>query len=553
MLTSYYTIRYLASTLHSTLPGSTLSEAFSQEKDQVVLVFDGEQRHPLVVSCRADSPTCYLHPSFARARRNTVSVLRHVTGAEVASVSVVPGDRILLIRCADGSTIVLLLFGPKANVFHVNTVGRIEEAFRTPREYRDKPFAPDGHEPVYDFPLLEARLKQGPSGPLVTVLKSMFPQLGATAVREILFRANLEVSAMTAAVSDRDFTAIARAVRSTLQDLDTPRPRLYTATDGLPVLFSLIPLQHASEYREDPVPNVHDAIRLFVTRREQTRGLNEVKTRYLTQIRREQEKARTSLVASANETKIAARAETEELFGTLLLAQPPTRGRKSITLESEHGPVTIPLKPSLSTVQNAQEYFDRARRARLALERAELRLPSLRTRSDAADALADLVETAHTRSELDAMVKAHADQFDAFGLGPKSIARSEIPFRIFTVDGGFEVWAGKSSANNDLLTLKYAKPNDLWFHARGSSGSHVVLRTGTGKGEPGKRACEQAAAIAAYYSRMKTAGTVPVAMTLRKYVRKPKGSPPGTVTIERERVLFVAPALPGPVASSGQT
>jgi predicted ribosome quality control (RQC) complex YloA/Tae2 family protein len=106
------------------------------------------------------------------------------------------------------------------------------------------------------------------------------------------------------------------------------------------------------------------------------------------------------------------------------------------------------------------------------------------------------------------------------------------------------VWVGKSSENNDLLTMKYAKPNDLWFHARGSSGSHVILRMGTGKGEPSKQAIHEAAGIAAYYSKMKGAKHVPVAVTERKYVRKPRGAEPGSVTIEREKLLFVEPRLP---------
>ena len=106
------------------------------------------------------------------------------------------------------------------------------------------------------------------------------------------------------------------------------------------------------------------------------------------------------------------------------------------------------------------------------------------------------------------------------------------------------MWAGKSSENNDMLTTRYARPNDLWFHARGAGGSHVVLRVGTGKGEISKRAKEQAAAIAAYYSKMKNSRLVPVAMTEKKYVRKPKGVPSGTVVLEREKTLMVPPSLP---------
>lgn len=58
---------------------------------------------------------------------------------------------------------------------------------------------------------------------------------------------------------------------------------------------------------------------------------------------------------------------------------------------------------------------------------------------------------------------------------------------------------------------------------------------------------EETASIAAFYSKMKNAKNVPVAMTERKYVRKPRGAPAGTVTIEREKLLFVNPGLPGEV------
>lgn len=123
-------------------------------------------------------------------------------------------------------------------------------------------------------------------------------------------------------------------------------------------------------------------------------------------------------------------------------------------------------------------------------------------------------------------------------------SKEELPFRVFRVAGDFEVWTGKSSANNDLLTMKYAKPNDLWFHARGASGSHVVLKTGGSKDTVPKEAILQAASIAAYYSKMKTSKLVPVAMTDRKYVRKRKGDPPGTVILSREKVIMVEPKLP---------
>ena len=119
----------------------------------------------------------------------------------------------------------------------------------------------------------------------------------------------------------------------------------------------------------------------------------------------------------------------------------------------------------------------------------------------------------------------------------------EDKFRKFELDDGFVAYAGKNAANNDELTMKFAKPNDMWFHARGSSGSHVVVPLNKDQKLP-KKILEQAAGVAAYYSGAKNAKYTPVAYCLKKFVRKPKGSHPGSVTIARETVILAEPKLP---------
>lgn len=113
----------------------------------------------------------------------------------------------------------------------------------------------------------------------------------------------------------------------------------------------------------------------------------------------------------------------------------------------------------------------------------------------------------------------------------------------YTLSGGWTVLAGKTDADNDYLSLKMAKPNDFWFHVRGMPGSHVVLRGKKGE-EPGKSVLKEAAAIAAYHSKAKNAGVTPVSCTQAKYVSKPGGAKPGTVTIRKESVLKVRPGIP---------
>ena len=108
---------------------------------------------------------------------------------------------------------------------------------------------------------------------------------------------------------------------------------------------------------------------------------------------------------------------------------------------------------------------------------------------------------------------------------------------------GYEVLAGKTDADNDILSLKLAAPGDLWFHVRGLPGSHVILRHPEGQ-KPDSSTIKQAAAIAAWHSKARNAGTVPVCYTEAKHVGKPRGAKPGSVTVKREKIVKVRPALP---------
>ena len=108
---------------------------------------------------------------------------------------------------------------------------------------------------------------------------------------------------------------------------------------------------------------------------------------------------------------------------------------------------------------------------------------------------------------------------------------------------GWLVLAGRSDEDNDRLSLKLAAPNDWWFHVRGQPGSHVLLRVPTGR-EPDRRTLKKAAAIAAYHSKARHGGVVPVSATRARYVTKPRGAKPGTVQIRKEILLKVRPGLP---------
>ncbi|MCP4402439.1 MAG: DUF814 domain-containing protein [bacterium] len=112
----------------------------------------------------------------------------------------------------------------------------------------------------------------------------------------------------------------------------------------------------------------------------------------------------------------------------------------------------------------------------------------------------------------------------------------------YELPGEWTVLAGKTDADNDRLSLKIAKANDWWFHVRGMPGSHVLLRAKAGE-EPDRETLKRAAAVAAYHSKARNGGMVAVSCTQARYVSKPRGAKPGTVSIRKESVLKVRPAI----------
>jgi predicted ribosome quality control (RQC) complex YloA/Tae2 family protein len=110
----------------------------------------------------------------------------------------------------------------------------------------------------------------------------------------------------------------------------------------------------------------------------------------------------------------------------------------------------------------------------------------------------------------------------------------------YELPGSWALLVGASDADNDFLSTQIAEPNDWWFHVDGVPGSHVLLRAKPDQ-EPGKETLRQAAAVAAYHSKARNAGTTPVHCTRARSVKKPRGVKTGTVQVAHGTVLKVRP------------
>jgi predicted ribosome quality control (RQC) complex YloA/Tae2 family protein len=126
------------------------------------------------------------------------------------------------------------------------------------------------------------------------------------------------------------------------------------------------------------------------------------------------------------------------------------------------------------------------------------------------------------------------DRKDSSGFHPRS----------YQTKDGWTVLVGRSNQENDYLTHRMAHPEDYWFHAHGVPGSHVVLRREGRKDNPSAKTIEEAAAIAAFFSKARHSSKAPVIYTLKKYVRKPRGAKAGLAMCQREKSIMVLPKDP---------
>lgn len=243
--------------------------------------------------------------------------------------------------------------------------------------------------------------------------------------------------------------------------------------------------------------------------------------------------------------------ELERAGAVLLahLAEVPA-GAAAVDLPDAYDPdgqarVRIALDRTCTPAQNASRYLKTARRYARRAAVLPQRLAAVRSQAETLDRYLDLLSRGAGPEELAAI--AQWLQENGMTRAPRTESgRAPVPEahpRRYRTSDGWSVWAGRNNQENDLLSHRLAAPNDLWFHAHGYAGSHVLLRREGRKEEPSQRAVEEAAAVAAYWSKGKTARKVPVSCTLAKYVSKPRGAPPGQASIRRERTLMVQPAL----------
>jgi predicted ribosome quality control (RQC) complex YloA/Tae2 family protein len=377
---------------------------------------------------------------------------------------------------------------------------------------------------------------------LVSSILGLSPALAA----ELAVRARLDPRAPAdeqADLSPRLWEALQNLI--TIVQAGTFTPMIYFDGDE-PVGFAPFLYEHLADIPHRPMATMSEAVATVLGRLGHITQLDERRTTLLATVRSALARVARKESEIRQAIEEAARTGTLRRQGELLLAyaaQVPA-GASEVTLPGyEATPTTIPLNPALSAVENAQQMFKRYRRIRDARATLASRLTEAEAERAYLESVQTLITHATTANDLADLRQELAEE----GYGRRPPRRTARPSaasgpRRFTVVGGRLVLVGRTNHENDALTFKTAAPEDLWLHARGVPGAHVILKTD--RKAPPEAAIAQAASIAAYFSQARHETSVAVDYMPRKYVRKPKDAKPGLVTYTHERTVQVPPTPP---------
>jgi predicted ribosome quality control (RQC) complex YloA/Tae2 family protein len=547
MLLTYYTLRALADAWDASLPGTTVADAYSQNRAELSLALGGAEAWTLAAVVRPELRLLFRNPGHGRARRNSASLFQPALDRRVEAVRTADRDRVVFIELGDDLRFQIQLFGPRPNVWLVEGE-RVVEAFQHGDAWEgEPPPAPRAAPVVATFEDFEGRWRENRKT-VAQAVQSAMPLFDRTLADEAVFRAGVAATS-PADCTDAERRALFEAAKAIEAEIETPAPRILWRGRRAEA-FSLVELKHRADegVREERFETVDEAVRIYARRRLAQQRFDATYEPLERKLAAVADRLGRSADRMLEELSSPSRAETYERYGHLLMAQATDQpaGRDEVTLPDIIGdgePVTIPLDEALTGIANAERYYDKARRTRAARTHAETRWESVQTDAEKAAALLARLRALDALPDLEALVAEEEEALDAF-LGGSGGDEANEPFHRFPLPGGYEAWVGKNARANAELTTRYANPHDLWLHARDVPGSHVVIRRDSKTERPDARAVEIAAALAAHFSQAKTQSLVPVTVTERKYVRPVKGGPPGLVRVDREDVLLVEPRKP---------
>ena len=384
--------------------------------------------------------------------------------------------------------------------------------------------------------------------PLVKSIYMNFAGISPLIAEEIILRASLPSQAPSTSLGELEYTHLFHTIQNLLEDINTHNftPNIiYKGEEAIE--FSSINLYsyEGKEYKKESFDSVSKMLYDFYSSREAF-VLNRQKSSDLRRIvNTALERASKKYDLQEKQLQDADKKDIYRVYGDLLntYGYSLKGGESSFTTENfydNNKEITIPLDKNKSAKENAKKYYDKY--AKLSRTTKALSEEILKTKNDMEHLQS--IQTALEVSSDDESLSQIRQELVDFGYIKKhsSAKKQKItshPYHYISSDG-YDIYVGKNNYQNEELTFKVATGNDWWFHAKGIPGSHVILKSNNEEELP-DRAYEEAAALAAFYSKAKDADKVEVDYIQKKNIKKVAGAAPGFVIYHSNWSMVATP------------
>ncbi len=521
MVINNYTLLHIANSL-GLIAGAEITGCFTQEKDVLMISLD-DSREEYFLQFGAGSRYCslFMKSGFRRARANSIDLLPELESETVQDIILLPGNRIIRMRLVNSIAYFLLYGSSKTNLIITDKENKIINSFKSAGELKGSQFS-EPESRLKDFSLF------GNDVSVMEALSKSSLMLGKYYAAELIRRMGINPGALPGDFTDGEKSKILERANEFIGELKNTQEYYILEAENKNAILSLAKLGNYPEIIETHT-DINKAVERRIVYSIKHDGFYRSYSQATERLKGQIRKLRANIEMYSDSSDALEREKLYRHYAEALAAQPNSKEKAGSSAELDYwdgSRLVIPLDPKLTIMQNSGRYFDKARKTKESVVHRKKLLPGMQKQLHEAEAKLAELESAHSVKDLE----------NIGNKGNKMQDRNEAAskFKVFELAGGYTLYVGKSAANNDELTMKFARPNDLWFHARGSSGSHCVLRSAKDEKAP-KEIIRKAAEIAAYYSKSKNAKYTPVCYTFKKYVRKPKGADTGSVTRSEER------------------
>ena len=569
-------IAALVKELRDTLLGGHIQKIAMPEKNELLLtVKNHAAQHRLLISCEASLPLLYLQaenkPSPLTAPGFAMLLRKHIGSGKITAVEQLGLERIVRIETTQLNelgdiaprALYTELMGKYSNIIFtdendviLDSMRRVPASVSSLREVLPgRPyFVPEKLQKTNPLELSEtnftAALTAQGSLPLDRALSSAFSGISSLIAQEVLFRTSLEPREVFGGLSAEKRNALYSVFSSLMEAVRTERfePVMYLR-DEVPVEFSALPLEtlKAEGLEARRYTSVSELLYSYYALRAESSRMRQKSSDLRRLVQNHLERSQRKRILQEKQLADSQKKEKYRVYGDLLNSyayQIPAVADHYVAenFYDENRPLRIPLDKNLSPAENAKKYFDRyakLKRTELAvgaeLEKTvqeEAHLASVLTALELATEESDLAEIREELAAFQYVKRQRAQK----GKRPQKIQSHPLHFRS---SDGFDIFVGKNNYQNEELTFKVASGSDWWFHAKGMPGSHVIVKA-NGQELP-DRCFEEAAALAAYYSKGRDQDKVEIDYLQRRNVKKVNGAPPGFVIYHSNWSMMAKP------------